>query len=187
MQAAARSFALDKWAKQPTRIEVWVEKEALAGVVGQAADRHDVPWFSCRGYVSQSELWAAGARLKGYIAKGQNVVVLHLGDHDPSGIDMTRDIKDRLELFIETDWLYEEMTVNKATVGEIRADMVVRCEGRLPLEVRRIALNMDQVEEYDPPPNPAKLTDSRVRRSTSPSTAMSRGNSTHSTRPCWPA
>jgi len=67
------------------------------------------------------------------------VVVLHLGDHDPSGIDMTRDIRDRLDLFLSGDGYNPDQ-----------------------VEVRRIALNMDQVEEYNPPPNPAKLTDSRV-------------------------
>lgn len=162
VRAAARSFALDKWATQPVRCEVWVEKEALAGVVSQAADRVDVAWFSCRGYVSQSELWAAGRRLLGYIAAGQRVVVLHLGDHDPSGIDMSRDIEDRLNQYIETDWLYEQMPdVDTASRGEIHKLMDERCDGDA-LEVRRIALNMDQVETYNPPPNPAKLTDSRV-------------------------
>jgi hypothetical protein len=132
VEACARQFRFDKWDNQPTRIEVWVEKEALAGVVAKAAERQDVPWFSCRGYVSQSELWGAAQRLIGYEDDGQDVLILHLGDHDPSGIDMTRDIEDRLELF--------------------------GCSAT----VRRIALNMDQVQRYNPPPNPAKLTDSRV-------------------------
>jgi hypothetical protein len=137
IDAAARSFRIEKWADQPTRVEVWVEKDALAGVIERAAAAHDVDWFACRGYVSQSELWAAGQRLARYMRDGQDVVVLHLGDHDPSGIDMTRDIRERLEMFIGR-----------------RADT--------QLEVRRIALNMDQVRQYNLPPNPAKLTDSRA-------------------------
>jgi hypothetical protein len=132
IDSAARSFRIDKWDDQPTRVEVWVEKEALAGVIGQVAARHDCAWFSCRGYVSQSELWRAAMRLREYNKRDQEVVVLHLGDHDPSGIDMTRDIEDRLALF------------------------------GAEVDVRRIALNMDQVERYNPPPNPAKLTDSRA-------------------------
>ncbi len=96
----------------------------------------DVPYFSCRGYTSQSEMWAAAQRLLGYIwaKQRQHVTILHFGDHDPSGIDMTRDIRERLSLF---------------------------CGGE-GFAVRRIALNMDQVRQYDPPPNPAKLTDTRV-------------------------
>ena len=91
-----------------------------------------VPFFSCRGYVSQSEMWTAGRRMGQSHQDGLTPLVIHLGDHDPSGIDMSRDIADRLSLFAET-----------------------------PVQVLRIALTMDQVEQYNPPPNPAKLTDSR--------------------------
>ena len=171
IDVATRAFALDKWATQSTRVEVWVEKEALAGVVGQVADRLDVAWFSCRGYVSQSELWGAAQRLMGYVESGQRVVVLHLGDHDPSGIDMTRDITDRLRTFSTQDYLNvhaDEWTDDgNTTVGEILREMRVKVGlsavgHENAIEVNRIALNFDQVEEYQPPPNPAKMTDSRV-------------------------
>jgi hypothetical protein len=72
-----------------------------------------------------------------FIRRGkQRTVILHLGDHDPSGIDMTRDIRDRMNVFLHH-------------------------HGRESIELRRIALNMDQVDKYGPPPNPAKLSDSR--------------------------
>lgn len=132
IDSAAEGYHIDLWEGQPTRVEVWVEKEALAGVIERAASEWDVSWFSCRGYVSQSELWRAAMRHKRYERDGTKVTVLHLGDHDPSGIDMTRDIQDRLAGFGARTW------------------------------VDRIALNMDQVEQYDPPPNPAKFTDSRI-------------------------
>lgn len=136
----AEQFALDTWTEQPTRVEVWVEKDALVGVIGQAADKWDVAYFSCRGYTSQSELWVAALRHVRYVKAGQKVVVLHLGDHDPSGIDMSRDIRERLHLF---------------------ASHHLGGRAYSQIAIRRIALNMEQVEEYDPPPNPAKLTDSR--------------------------
>jgi hypothetical protein len=132
LDSAAYGYATDRWATQPYRVEVWIEKDALVGVIAGACNRLDVPYFSCRGYTSQSELWGAARRLIRYTEAGQRTVIVHLGDHDPSGIDMTRDITDRLSLF------------------GTRA------------EVRRVALNMDQVEQYDPPPNPAKLTDARA-------------------------
>lgn len=128
---AAEQFRIDKWARQPIRPEVWVEKEALAGIVGQVCDRLDVAYFACRGYVSQSEMWRTANRLRHYEATGQRPIIFHLGDHDPSGMDMSRDILDRLEMF----------------------------GARLDFE--RLALNMDQVEQYNPPPNPAKFSDSR--------------------------
>lgn len=168
-----RAFHLDRWTTQPLRVEVWVEKEALAGVVERAASRYDVSWFSCRGYVSQSELWEAGRRHSRYLRRGQRVRVLHLGDHDPSGIDMTRDITDRLNLFVGTDhgrhsW---EVPLDEYELSEALDDLAVELQADFPyeeaddlppIEVRRIALNMDQIEEHEPPPNPAKLTDSRA-------------------------
>jgi hypothetical protein len=132
IDACAAQFRIDKWAAQPRRVEVWIEKEALAGVFERVCDDLQVPFFSCRGYTSQSEMWVAAQRLKRIVKAGQEPVILHFGDHDPSGMDMTRDIVDRLTLFT----------------------------GGVCLE--RLALNMDQIEEYGPPPNPAKITDSRA-------------------------
>jgi hypothetical protein len=132
IDSAAYGYRTDRWANQSNRVEVWIEKDALVGVIANACNRLDVPFFSCRGYTSQSELWGAGQRLARYGRLGQDPIVIHLGDHDPSGVDMTRDIGDRLALF------------------------------GAEVEVRRIALNMDQVDQYQPPPNPAKLTDARA-------------------------
>jgi hypothetical protein len=132
IRAVAAQYRHECWEDQEYRVEVWIEKDALVGVIQGVCQRNDVPFFSCRGYTSQSELWGAAMRLKGYEDDGQKTVVIHLGDHDPSGIDMTRDIQDRLHLF------------------------------GTGTEVRRIALTMAQVDQYQPPPNPAKLTDSRA-------------------------
>lgn len=134
VSSCAGQFAVDFWKKQAYRPEVWVEKDALVGVLEVACRPWRVPYFSCRGYTSDSELWAAARRFDEWFAAGQTPIVYHFGDHDPSGIDMSRDIRDRLNLFTMQ---------------------------REEIEVRRIALTMDQVEEFNPPPNPAKVTDSR--------------------------
>ena len=151
IDSSAWSFNMDKWEGQEYRPEVWIEKEALVGIVSSICNRLDVPFFACRGYVSQSEQWAAGKRYQRHLAmtkrvydkelgdymteykRRQTPVIIHLGDHDPSGIDMTRDNMERLSMF-----------------------------ARRGIRVRRIALNMNQVKQYDPPPNPTKLTDSRA-------------------------
>ena len=73
--------------------------------------------------------------LRNTARQGQNAVILHLGDHDPSGIDMTRDLQEKIQIFGEGDaWRFS---------------------------LTRIALNMQQIDEEKPPPNPAKATDSR--------------------------
>ena len=153
-------FAAALWEGQPRRVEVWVEKDALVDIVGQAASGLRTAYFSCRGYTSDSEIHVAAERIEGYLdTEGvEGVTILHLGDHDPSGIDMTRDITDRLNMFLSGDgYGYVSRVVgDEAQAGgpfSSSSDRVV---------VRRIALNMDQIEEYDPPPNPAKITDSRA-------------------------
>ena len=131
----AEGYMLDRWSDQETRVEVWIEKGALISVIDRICSDLDVSYFACRGNVSQSEQWKAGKRFLARAANKehpQNTVVLHLGDHDPSGIDMTRDNLERLAMF---------------SGGNVT--------------VHRIALNMDQVRKYNPPPNPAKVTDSR--------------------------
>ncbi len=135
IQDATQYRTLDLWRGQDVRLEVWVEKQALEQVAQRAAGRYRVPYLACKGYMSQSEMWEAGhRRLKRYIQHGYRPIILHIGDHDPSGIDMSRDIEDRLTTF---------------------------AEGRV--ELRRLALNMDQIDQYNPPPNPAKQTDSRFK------------------------
>jgi hypothetical protein len=132
VSSCARQFRVDVWANQPYRVEVWIEKEALAGVFSRICNELRVPYLSCRGFTSQSEMWRAAKRLRKYNEEdGQCVKILHFGDHDPSGIDMSRDIRERMAVF------------------------------GVDLEFSRLALNKVQVDEYKPPPNPAKATDSR--------------------------
>lgn len=136
LELYSKVYRLDKWARQPMYCECWVEKDALIGVVGAACKPHEVPYMACRGYASASELWRAGhERIRPRILNGQQVMIFYLGDHDPSGIDMTRDVIERVSMFAGL--------------------------AKTKVEVVRLALNMDQVEFYNPPPNPTKMTDTR--------------------------
>lgn len=134
---ASTQFRIDRWETQAYRPEVWIEKDALTGVIEGVCNRYDVPYFSCRGYVSDSEMWRAGRRMREHVADGKGPLVLHFGDHDPSGIDMTRDIEDRIRLFMGKRY-------------------------RALFQIERLALTRDQIDEFNPPPNPAKLSDSRA-------------------------
>lgn len=169
VNAAAEQFRVDRWATQPVYVEVWIEKDALEGVIERPCRKFDVPFFSCRGYTGQAAMWEAGQRLLGKIREGKRVVILHMGDHDPSGIDMTRDIDDRLWNFIGQDYLRvraEEEGIDIRELSEANRELTLgpwADEVRERLRVERIALSMEQVEEYAPPPNPAKVTDSRFR------------------------
>ena len=127
----SHSYHIDTRIDQPTYIEIWSEKDALASVLEPICDKHDVPLFICRGYSSITAKHDAAKRFSRY--EDRNPTVIYLGDHDPSGLDMPRELRGSFDM-------YECFFV----------------------EIRRIALSMTQIEEYSLPPNPTKPTDSRA-------------------------
>lgn len=135
VNAAARQYRIDKWANQPVHIEVMAEKDAATSVLEPVCRRLDVGFTANKGYASSSLLYEIGKRIEGKIDDDKQVCVIYLGDHDPSGIDMTRDVLERLGLYSN-------------------------CSG--DVEVVRLALNWDQIEQWNPPENPAKESDPRA-------------------------
>lgn len=131
---AISQYRRDRWIGQEYYIEVWVEKDALSGVLEPITRRYHVTLMVNRGYSSASAMHDASLRLRRKEKEGKKTIILYLGDHDPSGMDMVRDIKERLAIF-QSD-----------------------------VEVKRIALNMDQIDRFNPPPNPAKITDPRANK-----------------------
>ena len=130
LKIAVDGFRSHRWDTQPTYAELWVEKQALAGVLAPLAYEFHVPLMVNKGYSSQSAMFASAQRFQRHDKPKH---LFYLGDLDPSGEDMVRDIRERLHMFGVND-----------------------------LEVTKIALTMAQVEEYEPPPNPTKVTDPRA-------------------------
>jgi len=135
VNAAAKQFTIDKWKDQENYTEVMVEKDALSGVLWPVCSRLNISFMANKGYSSSSAMYEAGARLLRKIDEGKRISIFYLGDHDPSGIDMTRDVEERLSLF------------SRDSIGVVR-----------------LALNLDQVKALNPPENPAKETDSRAKK-----------------------
>jgi hypothetical protein len=135
VRACANSFRIDKWADQPCHIEVMVEKQALEGVIIPTCRKLDVNFTANKGYSSQSFMYRKGQSLKWLAEDGKDIIILYLGDHDPSGLDMDRDVLERLRLF------------SGAHLG-----------------LTRLALLNAQIQKYNPPPNPAKVTDTRAKK-----------------------
>lgn len=134
VHSAAQGFRIDKWEDQPNHVEVMVEKEALAGILEPVCEELDIPFTANKGYSSDSAMYRAGKRIRNkHLVEDKSIYILYLGDHDPSGMDMDRDIFERLEMF-----------------------------GELSLEVERLALLMRQIETMDVPENPTKMSDSRA-------------------------
>lgn len=130
----AEQFRLPRWHGQKNHVEVFIEKEALAGVFQPLVMELHVNITANRGYSSASEMWRHAKRVQRLYRDGKRIHVLYFGDHDPSGLDMDRDIEDR--------------------IGQLSR--------YAPFTFQRLALTWDQIEDYGPPPNPTKLTDSRA-------------------------
>ena len=124
------NYATKLWTSQPEHVIVFVEKDALSQVVSRVADqRYNVTTCPSKGYASYTYINEALAMLP----EDKEITLLHFADHDPSGIDMTRDLANRISRYSDLD-----------------------------ITIERIALNYDQVQRYELPPNPTKTADPRA-------------------------
>lgn len=143
-----------RWFNQSTFVSVWVEKDALANVVEPVANDLGVSWLACKGYPSlsvlrdfmlQAKLRTSGAAWLddyGNPCRGtaKKVVVLYLGDHDPDGLQIPISAEESIRTLMPvTGWNFD-------------------------LTFKRIALNRDQIAQYNPPPFPAKQSSVRFNR-----------------------
>ena len=131
IQVAKQSYQLDRWKNQEYYIELWTEKDAISSVISPITKEFQVSVCVNRGYNSATSMYESAQRfLK---QEGKKCILLYLGDHDASGLDMDRDIQKRLNEF------------------------------KVDVEIIRIGLTQEQIIEYNPPENPAKQTDPRAK------------------------
>lgn len=130
IEDTAHQYRINRMEGQPTYVEVWVEKDALSGVLYKITEEYHINLMVNRGFSSCTAMHDAYLRFVKQIKKGQNCIILYIGDHDPSGMCMHEDIQGRLHKF-----------------------------GLEDIEVRRIALNIDQVQKYGLPENKLKKDD----------------------------
>ena len=96
LDATSSFYRRNLWAAMPVYVEVWCEKDALAGVLLQETDVFDVPLMTARGYSSMSFAYSAAQAIK---AKGKPAHIYHFHDLDPSGVDASRDIEAKLRRY----------------------------------------------------------------------------------------
>jgi hypothetical protein len=132
LETSQRFYRRDVWADQDAYVEVWLEKEALSGVLYDVTEEWDVPLMVTRGYPSLSFLHSAGES----IAEVEKPVFLYyFGDHDPSGVDISRKVEEEIRQF--------------APDSEITFE--------------RVAVTPEQIDELSLPTRPTKKSDSRSR------------------------
>ena len=125
LERTARTYRHALWDNQDVYVEVWLEKEALAGVVYAVTAEWDVPLMVTRGYPSLSYLHGAAEDLE---AQCRPCFLYYLGDHDPSGVDISRKVECDLREFAPDAEIYFE----------------------------RIAVTPEQIEDWDLPTRPTK-------------------------------
>ena len=136
LEDAASDYRTDWWSQADPVVEVWAEKVAVAGILeDMVIDRYGVLFVAGLRYSSLTHLHGAACR---FAARPGRTVILYVGDHDPSGLDMDRDHVARLE------------------------DLGRELKSDLSVSLKRVALTVDQIEEYDLLPQHTKATDSRA-------------------------
>lgn len=157
IDSAVESYRLPRWSNQEYYIELYCEKDAMDSVLRPTADKYHIYFGTNKGYTSSSTMYDTAERVNEKLDEGKDVVILYLGDHDPSGLDMVRDIEDRITEFIMA-WRYgldADSDYPKYLTEEWLEDH---------FHVEHIALTHKQVQKYNPPPNDAKLDDPRAKR-----------------------
>jgi hypothetical protein len=96
LKSTSNFYRRDLWAAMPVYVEVWCEKDALAGVLLEETEPYDVPLMVAKGYASISFLHSAAEAIK---ARGKPAYIYHFGDLDPSGVDAARDIETKLRRY----------------------------------------------------------------------------------------
>lgn len=96
IRRTAEEYRRDLWSLQPRRVEVWAESDSISGVVDPVTRMLGVGLYSCRGQSSKDFAHSA-AMMYREIAKP--VVVLYVGDFDPSGLAIPRSLEERLNIY----------------------------------------------------------------------------------------
>jgi hypothetical protein len=138
LESLASQYEKPRQEGQETYVEVWVEKDALSGVLSRVTEKYHIPILVNRGYSSASAMFEAYKRFLLANRRRQKIRIIYLGDYDPSGIDMIRDVEDRIREFFQRN--------------------------KVDFQVLPVALTRAQINQYDPPENPAKVSDSRYNK-----------------------
>jgi hypothetical protein len=96
LEQTAKLYRRNLWHDVGMLVEVWLDKDALAGAVYPVTSEYDVPLMVYRGFSSETFAWEA---VQSYADEKRPVVILHVGDFDRAGEDARRDLERKLTGF----------------------------------------------------------------------------------------
>lgn len=149
--STARTYRLDRQLEQPFHIEVWTEKDAISGILRPVCSKFGVKMVVNKGYSSSTAMYQAYTRFIDKINDGHKIKILYFGDHDPSGLDMIRDIQDRIDFFIAKggDFDIERFHDWRENKGYLDADIIyiLRKHKLTEKEIKKYEKALDTFEE----------------------------------------
>lgn len=110
-----RTYRRALWDEQDAYVEIWLEKEALAGVLVEITSKWDVPLMVTRGYPSISYVHSAAETIE---AQGKPAYLFYFGDHDPSGVDIDRCLEKQLRELTDAEIHIERVAVTRQQIAE---------------------------------------------------------------------
>ena len=143
LQDTADQYRIDRQEGQKHKIELWTEKDALAGILRRSTNKYHIRLVVNKGYTSSSAIYTAYQRIIENLKAKKATIILYFGDHDPSGLDMVRDIRERLDFMLRN------------------GDYELTDEVFL---VKHIGLTMPQINQHELPENPTKVSDPRAKK-----------------------
>ncbi len=166
LNVAYDSFRLPRLVGQPRYVEVWIEKDALANVLLPTASEHHVTLMINKGYSSSSAIRESALRIRRRCADlgVSEATIVYLGDLDPSGEDMVRDIRDRVGMFLNRGQIFNFTAGRPYSGGKVTLETRQEMLKRLPLidlTVEKLGITYEQVQEHGSPPNVTKKADPR--------------------------
>jgi hypothetical protein len=118
LKSAAKTYRKDLWCRANAYVEIWLEKDALAGVLMPVTELMDVPLMVARGYASLSFLHSAATYIAGLKVP---TYIYHLGDFDPSGVNAGEKIEETLrKLAPNAEIHFERLGVNEKQIQDWR-------------------------------------------------------------------
>lgn len=111
-------YRRDLWNDQGVYVEIWCESDSAAGVLYPITRRWDVPLMAARGFSSKTFLYNAAQSLKYETESGRPCHIAYFGDHDPSGVHIDRDIREKLTQYGATDFTFERVAVTPEQINE---------------------------------------------------------------------
>lgn len=134
ISSLAGLYRADLWRDLPAYPEVWCESRSIAGVIQALCREYGISLYPAGGFSSETFIWEASQQIN-HACNGRQLRVFYIGDYDPAGVLIDRDIERKMRLHLDPS---------------------------VDMTFMRIGITKEQITQYDLPTKPRKKSDRRV-------------------------